>query len=215
MGRRDYVPRKDSLFLQWMSAFIQNLTLMAARINFPDTVLQELRTLFSDFSQKYLVSKDPATRTKVSVKAKDLARKELEKKTRLSVNEFLAYNHLVANGDRISLGLHIRDYKSTPSPVADKAPIIKIETPSPAVVELHIITPKPHGQHSGEFIWAILDKRPVNWSELTHSSFCTHSPLRLSFEGENRGKTLYFAVRWVNTRLEKGNLSEIQSVIIR
>ncbi|MDR0728658.1 MAG: hypothetical protein LBF19_00825, partial [Prevotellaceae bacterium] len=73
---------------------------------------------------------------------------------------------------------------------------------------------KPAGVHGAEIAWAILDTPPDDWGALTHSSFDTHTPFRLSFPGDDRGKTLYFALRWENTTGEKGLWSDIQSVII-
>jgi hypothetical protein len=73
---------------------------------------------------------------------------------------------------------------------------------------------KPAGVHGVEVAWAVLDATPENWEELTHSSFDTHTPLVLSFERDQRGKTLYFALRWENTTGEKGHWSDIQSAII-
>ncbi|MDR2449501.1 MAG: hypothetical protein LBD52_06030 [Prevotellaceae bacterium] len=37
---------------------------------------------------------------------------------------------------------------------------------------------------------------PTNWEELTHSSFDTHTPFRLSFGNDQRGQTVRFALRW-------------------
>jgi hypothetical protein len=65
-----------------------------------------------------------------------------------------------------------------------------------------------------ELAWAILPAPTVDWKELIHSSFDTHTPLRLTFDGTERGKTVYFALRWENTRGEKGPWSEIMSAII-
>jgi hypothetical protein len=59
-----------------------------------------------------------------------------------------------------------------------------------------------------------LDEKPKDWEELIHSTFSTRSPFRLSFKGTDRGKVLYFALRWDNTRGEKGPWSEILNVII-
>jgi hypothetical protein len=55
---------------------------------------------------------------------------------------------------------------------------------------------------------------PSRWEDLRHSAFDTHTPLTLSFESDQRGKTLYFALRWENTRGEKGKYSPIASAII-
>jgi hypothetical protein len=61
---------------------------------------------------------------------------------------------------------------------------------------------------------AILDAPPVDWDELLDSRFDTRSPLKLTFTGADRGKTLYFALRWENTTGVKGDWSEIYSARI-
>jgi hypothetical protein len=214
MGGKNYIPTKDVVFLQWSGNFTRHLELIAPRIRFPEEILKELLTLNSDFDQKYFLSQAPETRTPVSVSAKNTARKKLEQKIRSSVNEYLVYNHLVTNEDRLSLGLHVRDNKPTLSPISNVAPSIVVNAPSVGVIEFQIISAKPRGQYGAEFSWIISDETPIDWGELINSSFCTQSSLRLVFEGQERGKTIYFAVRWVNTRGKKGVWSEIRSVII-
>jgi hypothetical protein len=44
--------------------------------------------------------------------------------------------------------------------------------------------------------------------------FDTNSPLDIEFTEEDRGKVVWFAVRWENTRGEKGPWSEIYFAII-
>jgi hypothetical protein len=73
---------------------------------------------------------------------------------------------------------------------------------------------KPKNCHGMELRWAILDQAPTDWNALTNSVFDTASPLELSFSGEQRGKTLFFACRWENNIGQKGPWSEILSVII-
>jgi hypothetical protein len=68
--------------------------------------------------------------------------------------------------------------------------------------------------YGAEIGWDILDVPPVNWSQLRRFAFTTASPLRLGFEGNQRGKRLYFALRWENTRGVKGPWSEILDTII-
>jgi hypothetical protein len=87
-------------------------------------------------------------------------------------------------------------------------------------VEIHVTDSasrrkaKPAGVHGFETAWAILDAPPTTWEQLVHSSFCTRTPLRISFEGDKRGKTLYFALRWENTRGVKGPWTTIFTAII-
>jgi hypothetical protein len=73
---------------------------------------------------------------------------------------------------------------------------------------------KPPGVHGAEIKWGFSDTPIVNPDELPHSAFDTHSPFRLEFRGEDRGKTVWFCLRWENTRGEKGPWSEIVSAIV-
>ena len=73
---------------------------------------------------------------------------------------------------------------------------------------------KPAGQHGAEILWAILDAPPAHLGDLVHSAFDTHSPYTLSFDESERGKTVYFALCWENTRGEKGPYSPIESAIV-
>jgi hypothetical protein len=50
--------------------------------------------------------------------------------------------------------------------------------------------------------------------QLVQSSFHTRSPFTLEFHGAERGKTVYFALRWENTRGEKGPFGPVQSAIV-
>jgi hypothetical protein len=73
---------------------------------------------------------------------------------------------------------------------------------------------KPHGVHGAEIRWAILDNPPKNVDELIHSDFDTRSPFTLEFKEEARGKTVWFCLRWENTRGEKGPWSEFLTAIV-
>jgi hypothetical protein len=73
---------------------------------------------------------------------------------------------------------------------------------------------KPHGVHGVEIRWMILDAPPQDISELTNSSFSTRPPFTLEFTEHERGKTVWFCLRWESTTGEKGPWSEIVSAII-
>jgi hypothetical protein len=69
-------------------------------------------------------------------------------------------------------------------------------------------------QHGVEIASVIADSKPLEIDDLNRSSFDTHTPMILSFKESERGKTLWYAARWENTRGEKGPWSEIFSVVI-
>ena len=49
-----------------------------------------------------------------------------------------------------------------------------------------------------EIHWFILEQPPLSIEELIHTAMDTASPYTFSFGEEERGKTLYFCLRWEN-----------------
>jgi hypothetical protein len=151
---------------------------------------------------------------------KNETRDTLKSATRRFVKGYVEYNPVVTDKDRELMGLPIHDTKPTPVTTPASFPVPTVKQPSPGTVEVNVVDSvsgrkaKPAGVHGFETAWAILDTAPVDWEQLNHSSFSTRTPLHLTFHGADRGKTLYFALRWENTRGVKGPWSEIFSTII-
>jgi hypothetical protein len=217
----DYIPAKDKDFLTMVVTLLKNLFQILARIGFPDEEYQTLATRRNDFAEKLEVTEEPATRTAVTVEAKNKARKLLERTVRDDVKAYIMYNKLVTDEDRKAMGLPIHKNGRTPAPVETDAPDAEVDTSH--IGRLNILfyekghkhrKGKPAGQHGAEIAWIQRDTPPTRWDELLHSNIDTNSPFTLVFENDLRGKTVYFALRWENTRGEKGPWSDIQSAII-
>jgi hypothetical protein len=220
MMNSDFIPKADRTFLTWLKTLIAYLQSKYATWNIPQTEVDELGTLTTTFEQTLEIAETPSTRTKVTVQAKKDARKAVESKTRIVLKAYVTYNPAVTNADRDAMELPIHKTSRTPVPVILSVPKAEVKLPSPAVVEIIFYDSekqgkaKPAGAHGVEVDYAILDTPPDDWKQLVHSIFDTRSPLRLTFDGTDRGKTLYFALRWENTRGEKGPWSEIYNTII-
>jgi hypothetical protein len=220
MSTTDFIPGADNLFLVWQKTLLAYVQTKQSAWNIPQTSLNELKTLSADFGNAFAVTENPATRTKVTVQAQNDARKAVESKIRSFLKAYVTYNPAVTDADRDAVNLPIHKTTHTPVPVPKTTVESEVSLPSPGVVEISFHDAesghraKPDGVHGAEIAWSILDAPPVNWKELTCSSFDTRSPQRLIFDGADRGKILYFALRWENTRGEKGPWSEIQSTII-
>jgi hypothetical protein len=220
MSKIDFIPRSDSQFLVWLKTLIAYVQTKFALWNIPQTPVSELYTLTTAFETALTVANTPTTRTKVTVQTKTAARKAVESKLRPFLKGYVTYNPVVTDADRDSMSLPIHKVTRTDVPVPTTIIEAKVLLPSPGVVEISFHDAKsehrakPAGVHGAEIAWAVLAAPPTDWKELIRSSFDTHSPQRLSFEGADRGKTLYFALRWENTRGEKGPWNEIQSTII-
>jgi hypothetical protein len=216
----DYIPESDGKFLVWDKKLFAEVELNAAEWNLNPESWAHINP---PLIMKYEIALGKAqnqNRGKADVFAKNEARNILKKETRQYVNEFLKYNSQISNDERKRIGLPVYDRKLTPVGTPETLPAVMVKYLAPGVLEFNVTDSKsgrkakPAGIHGFELKWAILDAAPKKWEQLAYSSFATHTPLRLSFDGEERGKMLYFALRWENTRGVKGPWTEIRNTII-
>ncbi|MDR0413322.1 MAG: hypothetical protein LBH61_05945 [Dysgonamonadaceae bacterium] len=221
MHRADFIPRKDADLLQWTANFTVSLAKIYERVGFPYPSYQKLVALRDDFKSKYAIAEAPETRTKATVRQKTEARTALVAALRQAASEYLTHNHLLSDSDRNNLGLPIHKKDHQPSPVADTKPETDVDTSIIGRLTIHFFEVgrphkkgKPAGQHGAEIAWVMSETPVTEWTDLIHSQIDTNSPLTLEFKNSERGETIYFALRWENTRGEKGPWSEIESAII-
>ncbi|MDR2382405.1 MAG: hypothetical protein LBD76_00755 [Prevotellaceae bacterium] len=181
---------------------------------------EQIRIMISTFEIAYEKAKNP-NRGKADVQAKNDARDTLKKAVRKFVKEYLAFNSNISNEERERIGLPVYKTGRTPAPVADDAPDFDVNTSLVGRITILFFERgkkhkkgKPAGQFGVEIAWVVSDTPPTRWEELLHSDIDTSSPFTLAFENDQRGKTLYFALRWENTRGKKGPWSSIANAII-
>jgi hypothetical protein len=122
--------------------------------------------------------------------------------------------------DRLFYGIHPADHTHTPDTAPASFPEAEGDTSIPRQVAVHYwdsITKKrgkSHGIHGAEVRWAVLDHPPSSIDELIHSDFDTASPFTLKFDEADRGKRVYFCLRWETNTSLKGPWGEIYSAII-
>jgi hypothetical protein len=219
---KDYIPINDAQFDAWQKNLLTRLGKgLLQQWDIPQSAYDALLPLQTEWGVRYAVTTNPDNRTHAQVLVKKEARTTFESALRAFIKAYLTYNPKVADDDREVLGLPVHKTGRRPAPVATDAPDSDTDTSVPGRVTIHFFEKgsnhkkgKPEGQHGGEIAWALSDVPPTRWDELTHSDIDTSSPFTLQFENNQRGKTVYYALRWENTRGEKGPWSEIRSVII-
>jgi hypothetical protein len=218
---KGYIPRSDRAFLAFVTQLLKALAKLLATLKVPPEVVAPVSALYNDFEAKFAVSEDENTRTKVTVAAKNEARRALEAAVRQLVAEYLAKNHLMTNEYRTELGLPIPDKHPTRSHVAKEAPEIDVDTSVSEQVTYFIYQKgaknrqgKPADQTGSELVWAILEAPPQDREELTHSEYTTTHTLLVRHRLKDRGKKVYASARWENSRGQKGPWSKIMSVVI-
>jgi hypothetical protein len=221
MGK-EYIPTNDAAFDVWFNNLVEYvlakvLTSTPAWPNIPAAEAQKLATACTDWHTAFTAFQGP--HTKVDTEAKNDAKKAAQAVLRAFVNRYLRFPP-VTNEDRTAMGIPNHDTHPTPVPRPDDIPEVEVLTPKPRVLRFRFRRAnmkrwgKPEGVHGLELVWLVADKPPAKVSELVHSAFATRNPLDLFFEEDDRGKRLFYAVRWETGAMKKGDFSEILHAII-
>lgn len=220
---RDYIPSNDAQFDNWQKNLLLKLGEQGqlAALDIPQEAYDELLPLQTAWDSKYAVAKNPDDRTHAQVLAKKEARTVFETALRGFNKAYLTYNPKMTNDYREVLGLPVHKSGRTPARVATEAPDMDVDTSVIGRVTVLFFEKgsghkkaKPEGQLGVEIAWAVSDEPVVRWEDLTRSDVDTNSPYTMQFENDQRGKTVYFALRWVNTGIKKGPWSEIRNTVI-
>ena len=217
----DYIPQNDAEFNLWQTNLID---IVGANLAPWGILADDFTALVGTqgvWNAAFTKASNRQNRTSADVQAKDDARKSYEKSLRTFVAQWLANNSKVTNSDRERMGLTVKSGTRTPIPAPTSLPVGIVDF---SVRLQHTIsfsdeaTPrskaKPAGVHGCE-IWMKIDgPAPVDASELSYVATDTSSPYTLNFEGKHAGKTVYYWLRWVNTRGEHGPWSATVSAMV-
>jgi hypothetical protein len=217
----NYLPSSDHNLLSFSQVFITYTTTKAVSWEIVAAIVTALTAKVTAFQDALTVTDGP--HTIVDTTRKNNAKKELETAMRDFINEYIRYNHIVTDEDRRALGMKIPDKRRTPVPIPTG--IVEFFIRVLAIARLAVIyqdsgaqnRAKPYGVQGAEIrvgITEIGDPPITDPEKLTRSEFSTRTPHTLTFSAEDSGKRAYIAMRWENTRGEKGPWSPIQSAVI-
>ena len=190
-----------------IAAFVWNQTEASAVLGAVDAFLNARNVYEEDDSSRNRLAKD---------EAKDAAKSAMRDFAHTGVR----HNKLMKDEDRLLYGIRPADGSHTPDTEPASFPEAEGETSIPRQVTIHYwdsVTKKRgkgHGIHGAEVRWAALDRAPAHIDELIHSDFDTASPVTLKFDEADRGKRVYFCLRWESNTNLKGPWGEIYSAII-
>lgn len=219
MRTKNYIPHSFNALASWLSNFWSYLNENLQRFGIAESKLTVLEAQI----EAYRIANEKAEHPNAG-KADRLDRKEkagvVSQTVRSFVNEYLRYNSAVTDDDRINLGLHVPDTKPTAMTKPETWPLVTVRSIGPRQLRLDwhdsdsSSRAKPSGIHGCEIRHAILDSPPASNDDLLRSEFSTRSSHVFVFDESQRGKIIYFCLRWESTRGEKGPWSEIISAVI-
>ncbi|MDR1602988.1 MAG: hypothetical protein LBS42_11255 [Tannerella sp.] len=220
MSSKDYLPKAYVALLNWLLNFVSYVAQNIQRFGIPTSKFETLQKEIGDFQSAQTKAEHPNAGKADRLEREELA-KAVSKALRYFVNVNLRYNENVTDQDRVNMGLTVPDTTPTTPPAPSTQPVVT-ETDSSIIMRITLhykdsksaSKAKPYGIHGVEIRWAILDGPPVTTADLMNSEFSTRSFHTFVFEENQRGKTVWFRLRWENTRGEKGPWSELYSAII-
>ena len=132
----------------------------------------------------------------------------------------LQSNPVVTNDELRFMGIVVPSSERTPAPVPVTYPVGTVDSSVMRRLTINFrdvnstSLAKPKGVHGAEIKWGIADTPPEQAAALPNSSFDTHTPFTLEFTDLERGKTIYFCLRWENTVGVKGPWGSIELAVI-
>lgn len=217
----DYIPQNDADTNVWQGNLVE---IIEPNLTAWGILAEDFATLKSKktvWDTTYAKASNKQNRTAADVLAKDEAANDYKKTIRSFVAQWLASNNKVTDVDRTRMGLTVKTGTRTAAPVPASSPVGSIDF---SVRLQHTINfsdeasprskAKPTGVHGCEIYMKVDGEAPKDASELTYVATDTATPYVLKFDGAKAGKTVYYWLRWVNTRGETGPWSIAVSAMV-
>jgi len=217
----DYIPKNDADMNMWQVNALEIVEQNLIPWSIPAEDFDGLKKKQVVWAVSYAKASNKQNRTAADVKAKDVAGDNYVASIRSFVAQWLTSNNKVSDIDRTRMGLNVKSGTRTASPVPTTAPIGKIDFSLRLQHKIQYYDEasprskaKPEGVHGCEIYMKLDGEAPKEVSELIFLATDTASPYVVSFEGKDAGKRVYYWLRWVNTRGERGPWSSMVSAMV-
>lgn len=216
----DFIPAKDADFDAWSANFESQIDTEYAAYGLTTGQATAYTALDTAWRTAYAAAVNPATRTPVTVAAKDAARAAAVANARVLASIVNAFPG-ITNGQRTTLGLNPRGDGPTPvpAPTTQPLPAVVAYNPLQHVLQIRdVSTPasrkKPVGAIACQVFAKVGTTPPVDISECTLRGLYTKPFLTLDYDGADAGKQAYYICRWVTRRGLVGPTSDLIAATI-
>lgn len=220
MSGTDFIPGPDAEFDKFFKSFHDATTANANEFGLAPADVTLIQTNYAAWIlanpahvNAQLVAHQAAT-------TKDKVRLAAEQAVR-SVTKKINGNPAVDNEMRAKAALPSHDLVRTAIGAPTTFPIGRLEARGHFTLVLHFVdqnTPqsnaKPHGVHACEIRTHVGDPPPADWTGYTFLAHDTRTPYTDVHPPADAGKTAYYMIRWLNTKLEPGPWGDVISAKI-
>lgn len=196
-----YIPPQDALFAVWLANFDALLTANPGDFGLTAPDAAAVAPVAAAFAASYPISQDPATRTPVTVAAKDADRASAEAVVRPYAVQ-ISKNAAVTDANKTAIGVKVPSVVPTPIPAPVDAPALSLVslTPGQGTFGFKAVAAtgkaKPFGVVAVEIRTAVGVAHTVDPNAATYVGDYTKSPFRLTFPAGDAGSKLTVFARF-------------------
>jgi hypothetical protein len=220
MKTRDYIPAKDADFDALQDNIYNSVMAHAPQWLIPQQLITALDPSRMRWNTSYATYCNPAMRTRAVTQEKKDARKAYQTNLRPFIQGQIMHNTQVTDADRRSMGLPVYNRTPTQAPTPKSRTIMEIVFSQIMKHILYVSDSEMEGPGKPDYIigfevWRFVggDTEPT-YEMMQFVELATRSPHTVEYTSADRGKMIWYASRWVNTRGEKGPWSEFVSAIV-
>jgi hypothetical protein len=219
-GNSDYIPPADDKFHEWVVPLNDYINTNGTAMGLTDDDTTPFSDAVATWVAAYPAHQAAQAAATGAKTIKDNSRADVEAAVRPLVQQMQASSK-VTDKQRADMKITVRSSMRTRVSVPTSCPVGTVDTSQRLQ---HIIsyrddtTTKSRGKPAGVSGCEIWEKiggpAPADISQLAYLGTATRSPFLAQFTGAQAGQTVYYWLRWVNTRGEKGPWSEPVSATI-
>ncbi|MDB5320375.1 MAG: hypothetical protein JWN40_2006 [Phycisphaerales bacterium] len=213
-------PLADSALDVWNKHFAARLAASPLEFGVTPADAAAMVAAADQYAARLALCNDPATRTRIAIADKDVAKANCKSVAR-QILRTLNANPALTPGQRADLRMNPRPERRSPIAAPTTRPRLQLSPGSASVSVFDETTPhtraKPPGARGAIIsmrIGAAGDAPPQSAADAHLAAVATRGKARLPIPPGNRGKTLWVIAQWFNDRGELGPVSQAVSMDI-
>lgn len=216
----DFIPRPDSAFNSWQNNMFAVITSHREHWKISETAFTRFSAARDRWNAAYSLANNRHNRTEANVTEKNEALAQYKKELRMFIKSQLSFNENISDAQRDGMGLTVPSPSRTAAQPPSTSPVAEIDFSTRLRHIIHFRDSnatgraKPAKVHGCE-IWSKTGgEPPTSENEMTYIGIDTRTPRTISFQGGQQGQTVYYMMRWINTRGQHGPWSAVVSAVI-
>jgi fructose-specific component phosphotransferase system IIB-like protein len=217
----DYVPHSEAELITWARGFVSFVEDHGAELGMPEARLAELQAQQAEFEAAHVSHSAAQTAARSACAAKDQAKRDLTKNLRLAAGHLQAHP-AISTADKRGLGLSTGEPIRNPAlAMANGTPVAIIDIGTRLTHILRIRNRTSTGVRKarpveavGCELWRRVGGSPDGVVGMQYLGRVGGSPYVVTYDAEDAGKTVHYAMRWVDTKGCTGGWSETESATI-